>query len=219
MISRPTATRVAAAITALVALGALGLQLVLLKTLLAAQGFSFAQSLWRFLGYFTLLTNIGAAIVTGMMAVSPNSRFAGPHARFATAVSIAVVGLVYSIALRAAWNPTGWQAVADHALHDATPLMFLTAWALSDHGRLRWRDALWGALPPALYCVYAFIRGVADGWYAYWFLNPARMSMAQLAGTMGVLLTGVLLVAITLLTVDRWLGRATPSLRRTIAQG
>ena len=48
---------------------------------------------------------------------------------------------------------------------------------------------------PLLYVVYAMARGAADGWYAYWFLDPSRLSAAQLALNVAGLALGFLVVA------------------------
>jgi hypothetical protein len=199
----------AALVTALTAWSMLGLQLGLTLQLMTAQGIGAA--LWRFLGYFTILTNLGVALVASAMAARP--ALAGPRVRLATASSILFVALVYSVALRGIWNPTGWQAVADHGLHDVTPLLFLVAWLLAGHGALKWRDALWALVPPLAYCLYAFARGAADGWYAYWFLDPHKLGPLQLAGSIAGLAAAILVIALALTGLDRWLGR------RALGQG
>lgn len=205
-----------AILAALTAWASLALQFGLLANHPSMAEASYAAVLWRFLGYFTILTNTAVALVATAMALRPHTALASPRARLATAVAIALVGLVYSLALRAVWNPTGWQAVADHALHDVTPPLFLLAWALSSHGELAWRDALHAILPPFAYCLYAFVRGAADGWYAYWFLNPEALGPAGLAVSIAVLLSAFLLVALSLIGLDRWLARrdAAPGVSR-----
>jgi len=205
-----------AILAALVAWASLALQFGLLVSHPDMAEAGIVAVFWRFLGYFTILTNTAVAVVATAMAVRPHTALASPRARLATAVAIALVGLVYSLALRAVWNPTGWQAVADHALHDVTPPVFLLAWALSSHGELAWQDALHAILPPFAYCLYAFVRGAADGWYAYWFLNPEALGPAGLAVSIAVLLSAFLLVALSLIALDRWLARrdSTPSVSR-----
>ena len=205
--SNNRAGQVAAAAAALTAWAALALQFVLTVRLMTLQGASLAAAVWRLAGYFTLLTNLGVAIVASMMALAPAGRSVGPRTKLATAASIAFVGLVYSVALRAHWSPTGWQAVGDHALHDATPLLFLLAWLLAGHGQLKWRDAGWALVPPGLYCAYALIRGAVDGWYAYWFLDPAKLGLAKLSLSIAALLAALLVVAVMLVAVDKWLAR------------
>ncbi|HEY5288554.1 MAG TPA: Pr6Pr family membrane protein [Caulobacteraceae bacterium] len=199
--------RGAAALTALVAWGGLALQFALTFQTMTSEGASPGAALWRYLGYFTILTNLGVAIIASMMTLAPGAPVAGPRARLMTAASIAFVGIVFSVALRSTWSPTGWQAVANHALHDATPLLFLLSWALAGHGLLKWRDAGWALVPPGLYCAYALIRGTVDGWYAYWFLDPAKLGLAKLSLSIAALLAALLIVAVMLVAVDKWLAR------------
>lgn len=203
----------AALLAGLTAWSILGLQLALTLQTMAAEGF--AAGLWRYLGFFTILTNLGVAVVASLMVVKPN--LAGPRVRLATASSILFVAVVYSVALRGVWTPTGWQAVADHGLHDASPLLFLIAWLLAGHGALKWRDALWAMAPPLAYCLYALARGAADGWYAYWFLDPHALGPLKLAGSIAVLAAAVLVIALALTAVDRWLARRGLGERRALS--
>lgn len=197
-----------AAITAAVAWAALALQFVLIVARLTGEGASFGAAVWRFLGFFTILTNGYAALVATTMAAWPQNRIAAPRVRLAAAAAIILVGIGYSVALRATWQPTGWQAVADHALHDATPPLFALSWLLSGHGTLVWRDIGWALAFPLLYVAYALARGTADGWYAYWFLDPRTLSAAALAGNLAVLLGVFLLVTALLIALDHWLSRS-----------
>ncbi|SUU86919.1 hypothetical protein EDC40_10662 [Aminobacter aminovorans] len=194
-------------ITAISAWSALGLQLMLLVGRMTADGASVVEAVWRFFGFFTIIMNLMAAVVASAMALSPGTALAGPRSRLVTAAAIVFGGLVYSVLLRAIWQPTGWQAVADHALHDATPVLFFLTWLAWDHGGLRWRDALWAAVPPLAYCGYAFARGAADGWYAYWFLNPEALNLKQLSASIVVLTAAFLIIAVTLIAIDRLLVR------------
>lgn len=193
-------TRVIAAVAALVGWAGLALQLLLIVGNLGV-----ALGMWRFVGFFTILTNIGAALVASAIALGNQGLLAGPRARLMAATSIAVVGIAYSVALRALWHPTGLQKVADVALHDATPLLFLAVWMFSPHPRLQRREIGWAILPPLAYAAYALGRGAIDGWYAYWFLNPAEQSAGALLLSVAVMLAGVAVVAALLVAMDRWL--------------
>ena len=199
--------RLAAGITSAIAWAALALQLVILAHNLMAQGHGLAFALWRYVAYFTILTNLAVAVVTGAMALRPEGRLAGPRPRLAVTVAILIVGIVYSVALRHHWRPEGWQTVADHALHDVTPLLALLCWFLFPHGALRWRDGFWAAAPALLYCVYAFARGAADGFYAYWFFDPDSLPLGFLAWFMALLLCSFILVGMVLVAADRALAR------------
>lgn len=199
-------TRIIAAFAALVGWAGLALQLVLIMRSLGP-----SLGIWRFLGFFTILTNIGAAGVATAIAAGRTRGLAGARPRLMAATSILAVGIVYSVALRATWNPTGLQKIADVALHDASPLLWLLLWLSAPHPRLTWREIGWALLPPAAYCLYALARGAADGWYAYWFLDPNKQNAAQLMASIAIMLLAFTALAVALVAVDRWLGRKTDS--------
>lgn len=194
-------TKSLAAVTAIVAWFGLAVQLVLTLGSLGP-----AVGLWRFVGYFTILTNLGVASVATAFAFGRPVWLASGRARLLGLTSIVTVGIVYSLLLRSIWSPQGWQKVADVVLHDVTPILFLLLWAIAPHGGLGWRDLKWALVPPALYLAYALARGAVDGWYAYWFLDPS----AQSPGALGLSIAGVLavfaIVAVIAIIVDRRLG-------------
>jgi hypothetical protein len=197
---RKTIERTLAGLAAITGWAGLGLQLWLI-----VQAMGMADGLWRFLAFFTLLANLGTAIVATAMAAGSRGLLAGPRARLLAATSIALVGLVYSLWLRTTWNPQGLQRLADHALHDAVPLLFVGAWLASLHEQLKWRDILWAMVPAIVYAIYALVRGAADGFYAYWFLNPAAQGTGAMLSSMAVLLVAVGAIAGVLVTIDHWI--------------
>jgi hypothetical protein len=176
-----------------------------LQSWLIVKVMGLADGSWRFLAFFTILANIGTALVATAVATGSNGMLARPKAKLLAATSIALVGLVYSLWLRTTWNPQGLQKLADHALHDAVPALVLGMWLAGLHEQLTWRDILWAIVPPALYCIYALARGAADGFYAYWFLNPAIQAPAQMLASMLVLLAAGAAIAAVLVTIDHWI--------------
>ncbi|HVL29891.1 MAG TPA: Pr6Pr family membrane protein, partial [Sphingomicrobium sp.] len=118
---------------------------------------------------------------------------------------IALVGIVYSLWLRSTWDPQGLQKLADIALHDATPVLFVGMWLAGLHEQLKWRDIGWALVPPALYCLYALARGAVDGFYPYWFLNPAVQSPGETAASIAMLLLAVAAIAGLLNAIDHWI--------------
>lgn len=205
------AVRIIAGITALVAWLGLALQLLLLIGQFTDAGQSAGVAIWRFVGFFTILTNLLVAIVASVAAVAPHHRLASTRMRFATLVTILLVGITYSLALRHLSQPEGWDAVANHALHDATPLLFLLFWLVARDGTLRWRDIVWGVVPGFLYLLYALARGAFDGWYAYYFLNPVTLMLPDFLRNIVLLLIGISALAALFVAVDkgvaRWQGR------------
>jgi len=182
--------------------------LVLQYSLLLQDMGGWGEALWRFVGYFTLLTNLWVTLVFTNAALRPAKRtgLGGPRMVFAATVAILLVGIVYTVALRSLWTPEGLTAVADHIVHDAMPVLCALFWWLQPHGRIGWREALWALAWPSGYFVYAMARGAFDGWYAYWFLNPTGMPAAEMALSVGLLLLGVLVLAQVLAGLDRMLG-------------
>jgi hypothetical protein len=179
------AVRIVAAIAAVVGWAGLLLQYVIF-----AERVGLGLATWRYLGFFTILSNIGAASIATAIALRRQDWLTGARARLMGLTAIVTVGFVYSLLLRSTWNPTGLQKLADAALHDWTPILFAIVWAITPHGDLKWRDMTWALTPPAIYLVYALGRGAIDGWYPYYFLNPTLQTTSEL----GVSILGTLAV-------------------------
>ena len=204
-------SRTIATIGALLGWAALVLQLCILIGNIQAQGGTGSLAVWRFFGYFTILTNILVAIVFTDIALLPERRsgLANLRVRLSTATAIAMVGIVYSLALRHIWTPQGWQKVADVVLHDVTPALFLVFCVLlPGSSSLRLRDAVYALLLPCAYVVYAFIRGAADGWYPYYFLDPTKVGAVQLTLNAAGLLLAFWVVAVVIVGIARLVGGA-----------
>lgn len=208
--SRQQLVHILAVAGALIGWAGLVLQLFVLIQIFRTQGATALQAAWRFLGYFTILSNIAAAIILTHSVTHPQSisGLNGPRFELTTATAIAMVCLVYAVILRALWNPEHWQKLADVILHDITPVLFVVYLVLRGHA-FTWRDALYALIPPVAYVLYAFTRGSFDGWYAYHFLDPTRLSAPRLALHMITLLaafwiTALILIALTLLTKQRY---------------
>ncbi|HWU78040.1 MAG TPA: Pr6Pr family membrane protein [Rhodanobacter sp.] len=207
-----------AAIAAVIGWLALGLQLTLSIQLAVANGKSPASGAWIYLGYFTVLTNLLAALALTAAARTQHGRFgrffARPEVHTVAAMSIIVVAAVYHLLLRQLWQPQGWQIVGDDALHTVMPLLFVLHWWLAvPKGRLHWRQVVAWQIYPAGYFVYALARGAVDGWYPYPFVDVGVLGYPRvLLNASGVLLvfvtTGVLLVALARWQVRRRIARS-----------
>jgi len=205
--TRASTARAFSILVALVAWTALCLQLALVIQKMTGEGANVADAVWRFFGFFTILVNCAVAVQATVAAIGRPSFLNSPNLRLSIAASILIVGLVYSVALRSLWQPTGLQAVADHALHDATPALYLITWILLPHGQLQGRSALWATVPAFIYFIYALVRGAADGWYAYWFMDPTSLPPMQMATNVAILLLVFLFAALSLVALDKWLAQ------------
>src|SRR4051794_4100233 len=113
--TRPEFARMLAVVAALAGWAGLGLQLALIVGTLGP-----ALGIWRFIGFFTVLANGGAALVASAIVLRPESALAGPRARLMAASSVVVVGLVYWFALRGLHALTGLHHLANIILHYVT---------------------------------------------------------------------------------------------------
>lgn len=199
--------RALAGIAAIAAGLGLAIQLALTIGQFADQGLGIGSALWRFAGYFTLLTNAFVLLVASAMVVRPDGRLAAPVVRLSALVAILLVGIVYSLALRHIWEPEGWQKVADHLLHDASPILFALAWLAAGHGTLGWRHLLAALVFPLTYLAYAIARGAWDGWYAYYFLDPAQAGWDGFVRSAAGIAAAVSVGAAIIIEIDRALGR------------
>ncbi|WP_415761580.1 Pr6Pr family membrane protein [Pseudomonas sp. CP4] len=197
-------------ITGLAVLGWAGLAIQLYLILFArlSIGASLLGGLVSFFSYFTILTNTLVATVLTCAVTECESAarrwFLQPWVSSGIAVSIAVVGLAYSILLRHLWHPEGWQFVADELLHDGMPLLFLGYWwRCVPKGTLRlWHLPLW-LIYPLVYFIYALLRGHLLGAYAYPFIDVAVLGYPQVLANAGGILVGFVLVGLLVIGLDR----------------
>ncbi|WP_427312198.1 Pr6Pr family membrane protein [Bacillus paramycoides] len=187
----------------------LGLQLYLIFFARLSVDAGLLGGLVSFFSYFTVLTNTLVATVL-TCAVTPRHCtacrwFLQPWVSSAVAVSIAVVGLAYSLLLRHLWHPEGWQFIADELLHDVMPLVFLGYWWFCvPKGTLRlWHLPLW-LIYPLVYFIYALLRGHLLGAYAYPFIDVAVLGYPQVFINAGGILVGFMAIALVLIGIDRW---------------
>lgn len=130
----------------------------------------------RFFSFFTILTNILVALFFTVSFFNlKKSPFKWIHTKgtvTALTAFIIIVGLVYQIALRKIWSPTGLQYVVDELLHTIIPLFMLGYWAfVIKKDDLRLKPILSWLLYPVIYIAFILIRGHFSDFYPYPFLN------------------------------------------------
>jgi hypothetical protein len=174
----------------------------------AASGFPHSplRSMLDTVSYFTVLSNLLVAVVTTAVAfrADPSNEddprgISGFLTRQGTlaavAVYIFVVGLIYSVLLRGVWNPAGWQLVADRALHDAVPVLYVLYWLIFvPKQNLRWSQPLWWLIYPAVYCLYSWVFGTLTGKFMYWFADPTTMGWPNVIKHLALMLLFFLLL-------------------------
>ena len=191
-----------ALVVALVTWFALVVQLVMSIRMGIARGGDWTFGLWMYIAFFTVTTNLIVAVASLVAALAPESRvgraLANVDSLTGIAASIILVAITYNALLAGLWQPRGWQLVADVALHDLVPVMFVAYWwiAVPRRSIVFRRAALW-AIYPVLYFAYAMIRGVTTDFYPYPFIDVDRLGFVAVAiNALGVLLTFFVILAI-----------------------
>ena len=207
--------RTLSALLAVIAGGALILQLVLLLSL-TRDSIGPLLATIRYFSYFTILSNIVVALVGAWVAFGAAARVESAFAvrlRGAAALYIAVTGGIYVTVLQGLWQPQGAQWLADVSLHYVVPALYLLLWLLfSPKGRLRWSDALRWLVFPLAYLLWALWRGSWAHEYPYPFVDVAALGMAKVLRNCVAVSILFVLLGLGLVAIDRALGRG-PTLK------
>lgn len=170
----------------------------------------------EFFSYFTILSNILAAVALTAPLVAPASRLAawseesGPRAAIAT--YLAITAVVYHTMLAWQWDPQGLRKVSDTVLHTITPIAFLLDVALrGGRGPARWIVAAKAMAFPALFGVWTLIHGALTSWYPYPFMNVAKRGYPKVLLTMVEMSVAFALVALIFIALLRVRTRLAPS--------
>ncbi len=195
-------------IGALVAWCGLALQFSVSLDLLAAQGMDASQTVSRMLAYFTILTNLVVAAYYTMRFMQRGSDegkwLAHPAVGSAIAMYVTLVCVIVHLILRHLQVLTGNALVADTILHYVTSIWFVIFWIgwVPKRG-LQWRHALWWALYPLAYFVYAMLRGAGSGFYPYPFIDVAKLGFQAVAINAVLISVAFFVAGLALIALDR----------------
>lgn len=199
-------------IIAVVAWFALGLQQYIIIDKTPGNGMTPLGAVWRFLIFFTVLSNLLVAISMTAIALAPASAAGRFFSKSSVLASISVymfiVGVVYNAALRNIWNPTGRDRVADELLHVVMPLLCLMYWIFfATKKGLQWKHAFYWLSFPAFYVAYALIRGRTEGFYPYFFIDLDKLSAAKVILNSTILLAVFVVVGLLFVAIGKRLSR------------
>ncbi len=144
-----------------------------------------ANDLFRpaeYFAYFSIQGTLIATVVlgfTGVRAIKslPETKLI-TIVRLCATVYFTVIAVVYNALLRglpgdirdAGYN---WPVIPNEIIHVWGPIYMLLDWLLiAGFSSIRLRAAFWVALYPLAWLAFSVVRGIADGWWAYWFLDP-----------------------------------------------
>ena len=206
-------TKTFAAVAAAIGWIALILQLYLIINNRTA---SIPETLLRYFGFFTILTNILVAVSLTMVylkGISENGHFlTRPKTLTATAVYITIVGLIYNIILRFQWAPQGLAKLVDELLHSVIPVLFIFFWIkFVPKQSIQWKSILSWLIYPLVYLGYTLLRGSFAAWYPYPFIN-----VTELGGYSKVLMNSTMVTVAFLVIAVFFAGIAKMMSRHTV---
>ncbi|MEO7802430.1 MAG: Pr6Pr family membrane protein [Ginsengibacter sp.] len=168
---------------------------------------SVCETLMRYFTFYTILTNLLVAICFTAEVVHKNKRqsfFTKPSALAATVVYISVVGVVYNVVLRFAWQPTGLQRVVDELLHLIIPVYFILYWLiLVPKIKLKWSKLYSWLIYPAIYLVVVMIRGAFARYYPYPFVNVTALGYQKVTINCMFVLLAFLFFSFLIILISR----------------
>lgn len=217
MVSRRQLTRGWWALTALVALSGVVLQLVV--TSRTTGGFFPAnpQRVLNVFAYFTVQSNLLVGITSLLLALRPEPGGALRRTlRLDALVGISVTGVVFHLVLRSLQDLQGLAAFADLLLHTASPLLTVVGWLLlGPRGRVDRRVAAWSVVFPVAWLSFTLVRGVATGFWPYPFVDVDELGLGRVL--VNCLVVAVLFGTLALGAVA--LDRRLPGASRTAPSG
>jgi hypothetical protein len=151
----------------------------------------------RFFAFFTIQSNlIGVAAFAWLVAArgKPRTRglelLRGAAAVYLTVTFFVVIFLLSGVDVQL---QLGW---VDFVLHKLFPVIVVLDWIFDPPTvRLTYRVALVWLVYPLIWTGVTLVRGAADGWYPYPFLDPANGGYGQVAVTAVAVTVGFLGIA------------------------
>jgi hypothetical protein len=165
------------AVTAVVAVTALVLQLVLViqggRVLDETDQPGLGLRLGRLVSYFTIQSNVLVAVTSAQLARDPGRDGSTWRTlRLAAVIGIAVTGVVHFLLLRPLLDLDGADFVADKLLHMAVPLLAVVVWAAyGPRPRIDARAVRLALCWPLGWLAWTLVVGGLSGWYPYPFLD------------------------------------------------
>lgn len=136
----------------------------------------------RTLSFFTIQSNILAALTAAQLAVDPaRDGLVWRVVRLDALLGITVTGIVYSTVLARVHEPIGWEQISTNIVfHYVVPIMTVVGWMLfGPRPRISLPVVLRALLWPVLWFGYSLVHGAISGWYPYPFVDVTAHGYPQ----------------------------------------
>ena len=154
---------------------------------------------FEYFAFFSINTSLLAGFVlamSGLALLQGKDESERLHTfRLIATVNMIIVGVVYHAllgdsAVDARDVGYDWPVIPNLIIHTYAPILITVDYLLSIKGyKPSWKKAWWVVVFPLAYLGFSLVRGLLDGWWPYWFINPNSEG-----GVVGML-TYVLIIA------------------------
>jgi len=171
----PKPARITAALIALAAFTALGVQI----TINAEADISPLAAAGLLLRYFTIWGNLAAAILMLHLA---RGGYVRADIMAALSTALVIIAVVYWALLSGYHNPIGFDRVTNQFHHTIVPAATIGWWmAFSDKVASIPRALATIMAGPLIYTAFALVVGAVSGFYPYFFLDRSMLSWGEIA--------------------------------------
>lgn len=138
----------------------------------------------NFFSYFTVLSNVGAVVLMGALALRPALVGHEPFVVYRGAITLymTITGIVYNVLLAPAQADVStnleWVNLVVHVIG---PIVVVADWFI-DRSPIKptvGQTATWWIFP-SVYLLYTMVRGPMADWYPYPFLDPDLKSVGSI---------------------------------------
>jgi hypothetical protein len=162
--------------------------------------------------YFTIWSNLLAAIIFTMLAINPNRTSSLFRVlRLDAIVMMIVTGIVYNVLLNTGGHE-GWDFWSNGIQHTWGPiLVFIVFVICGPRGWITSRTIFASLILPILWLVYALIRGSVTGAYPYDFLDVNANGMASVLAFVAQIVIFAIILGYLLLLIDKLMRKFFPN--------
>ncbi|MEY4742712.1 MAG: hypothetical protein RIR34_51 [Actinomycetota bacterium] len=167
-----------------------------------------AHNLFRPAEYFSYFSIQGTLIAAVMLGYTGWLSWTGtPERKEVTIARVSattyeiVIAVVYNALLRGTPGDVrdagyAWPVLPNEIMHVWAAVLILLDWLIiAGYPKLRLKASLLVAVFPLAWLAFSVTRGIIDGWWAYWFLNPKEKAgvagMLEYIGGITVLMIGL----------------------------
>ena len=159
----------------------------------------------RFLGYFTIQSNVFVLALAATLARHPDRD--GDRwrvVRLDALLGITITGLVYAVVLAPTMHPGGLGWWSNAGLHYVSPVATLVLWLLvGPRPRITGATVAWALVWPVLWIGCTLAHGAVSGWYPYAFLDVGDLGYAVALRNLGFVVLLAVLFLLAFRAVDR----------------